>query len=87
MTKEQQEKQSSAAAAESISSPRPSIPIGARVELRGLKAKPELNGRRGVVVKFIGSSERCRVQLDEGGGEFSLDIGSLSIIDVEHCSP
>ena len=69
MTKEQQEKQSSAAAAESISSPRPSIPIGARVELRGLQAKPELNGRRGVVVKFVGSTGRYRVQLDgEGGG-------------------
>ena len=36
------------------------------MELRGLQAKPELNGQWGVVVKFIGSSERYRVQLDGG---------------------
>ena len=46
----------------------PPIPIGARVELRGLQAKPELNGRRGVAVEFVGLSGRYRVQLDGEGG-------------------
>jgi len=64
----------------------PSIPIGTRVELRGLQAKPELNGRRGVVVKFVSSTGRYRVELDERGegaageeqeGAFSLKAGNL----------
>ena len=65
--------------APSSSSPQP-IPIGTRVELHGLQAKPELNGRRGVVVKFTGSSGRYRVQLDgEGGGEFSLKRENIAL--------
>ena len=63
-------------------SPSPAIPIGARVELRGLQAKPELNGRRGVVVKVVGSSGRYRVQLDEGDEAFSLKAGSLFVVAV-----
>ena len=68
----------------------PSLPIGARVELHGLQGKSELNGRRGVVVKFIGSSGRYRVQLEgdmvdgERGGEgeaFSLSAENLNLLD------
>ena len=63
-------------------SPLPAIPIGVCVELRGLQAKPELNGRRGVVVKFVSSSSgRYRVQLDgKGDGEFSLKAGNLFVV-------
>ena len=53
------------------------------MELRGLQAKPELNGRRGVVVKFVDSSGRYRVQLDEGDEAFSLKAGSLFVVAVE----
>ena len=64
------------------SSPPPSsISIGAHVELRGLQAKPELNGRRGVVVKFVASSERCRVQLDGIGDKaVSLRDDNLTVV-------
>ena len=85
-----QQQQQHAAGETSASSPSssptlPSIPIGARVELRGLQAKPELNGRQGVVVKFVSSSGRHRVELDERGeeageeqeGAFSLKAGNL----------
>ena len=69
-------------------SPLPSIPIGARVELRGLQAKPGLNGWRGVVVKFIGSSGRYRVQLDEGeawgGEEFSLKAENMKTKNMKN---
>ena len=74
-----QEQQEHAAAASAGSPPPSAIPIGARVELRGLQAKPELNGRRGVVVKFVSSSGRYRVQLDgEGGEAFSLKAENLA---------
>ena len=53
------------------------IPIGARVELRGLQAKPELNGQRGVVVGFKAESGRCEVKLDDGSGSFRLKPGNL----------
>ena len=79
-----QQQQAAGGASASASSPPPSppsIPIGARVELRGLQAKPELNGRRGVVVKFVSSTERYRVQLDgEGGREFSLKAENLLVV-------
>jgi len=83
LRQQQQQAAGETSASSPSSSPTlPSIPIGARVELRGLQAKPELNGRRGVVVKFIGSSGRYRVQLDEeGGGEaFSLKAENLLLL-------
>ena len=45
------------------------VPIGARVELHGLKAKPQLNGQCGVVVDYVASSGRCTVVLEGGGDE------------------
>ena len=44
----------------------PPIPIGTRVELHGLKAKPELNRQRGVVAGFDADSGRCVVKLEDG---------------------
>ena len=65
------------------------------MELHGLQGKSELNGQRGVVVKFIGSSGRYRVQLEgdmvdgERGGEgeaFSLSAEKLKLLDcVDSC--
>ena len=48
------------------------IPIGTTVELRGLQAKPELNGQRGVVTEFIASTGRCSVQMESGGEPLSI---------------
>ena len=53
------------------------IPIGTRVELHGLKAKPELNGQRGVVAGFDAASGRCKVKLEDGRGPFKLKMGNL----------
>ena len=54
----------------SIPSPSASpVPIGTRVELRGLKAKPQLNGQCGIVVGYLESSGRCTVSLENSGGE------------------
>jgi G3E family GTPase len=43
-------------------------PIGRHVELFGLKAQPELNGRRGVVTEFLAANGRFAVKLYEEGG-------------------
>ena len=45
------------------------IPIGMRVELHGLKAKPQLNGQYGIVVGYVASSSRCTVALEGARGE------------------
>ena len=45
------------------------VPIGTRVELHGLKAKPQLNGQCGIVVDYVACSGRCTIVLDESGGE------------------
>ena len=45
------------------------VPIGTRVELHGLKAKPQLNGQYGIVVGYVASSGRCTVALEDARGE------------------
>ena len=45
------------------------VPIGTRVELHGLKAKPQLNGQYGIVVGYVASSGRCTVALEGARGE------------------
>ena len=61
----------------SCSSPPSTIPTGTRVELHGLKAKPELNGQRGVVAGFDAASGRCKVKLEDGRGPFKLKVENL----------
>ena len=57
------------------------MPIGTRVKLRGLTAKPELNKQWGVVVGFKAGSggERVKVELEDGRGPFSLKAESLHV--------
>ena len=82
---QRQQQQGAAAAASppqpqspaSCSSPPSPIPIGTRVELHGLKAKPELNGQRGVVEGFDAASGRCKVKLEDGRGPFKLKVENL----------
>ena len=45
------------------------ISIGTRVELHGLKAKPQLNGQYGIVVGYVASSGRCTVALEGARGK------------------
>ena len=59
-------------ASSSSSSP---IPIGTRVELRGLKMK-KLNRQRGVVAGFDAGSGRCVVKLEDGR-EFKSKVENL----------
>ena len=56
------------------------IPIGTHVELRGLQAKPEMNGHQGVVIGFDGASGRCKVEIEDGGGSFKLKPRNLKRI-------
>ena len=78
---QRQQQQGAAAAASppspASSSPPSPIPIGTRVELHGLKAKPELNGQRGVVAGFDAASGRCKVELEDGRGPFKLKVENL----------
>ena len=67
---------SSSATRTASSSPSAPMPIGTRVELRGLKAK-KLNRERGEVVGFVASSGRCEVKLDDGRGPYSLKPENL----------
>ena len=76
---ELRKQQMQAAGAAEPSSP-PPIPIGTNVQLRGLQAKPELNGQRGVVTGFEASTGRCSVQLEDGRGTtYSLKPENLDV--------
>ena len=59
------------------------IPIGAKVELCGLQAKPELNGQRGVVESFNRKTKRYSVR-EEGGCSrlFRAKTGNLLVLEV-----
>jgi hypothetical protein len=52
--------------------------VGQSVELHGLVNKPELNGRRGVVVAFISKTGRSAVKLDDGSGPFDIKQENLT---------
>ena len=45
------------------------VPIGMRVELYGLKAKPQLNGQSWIVIEYVASSGRCTVVLEGARGK------------------
>ena len=60
-----------------------SYPIGARVELCGLGAKPEMNGKCGVVASFRAAPGRCEVKLDGGLGSFKLRPKNLKCEPTE----
>ena len=53
------------------------LPIGTRVELRGLQAKPELNGGWGVVAGFDAASGRIKVKLEDGRGPFKFKADNV----------
>ena len=71
--------EATAATASASTTTSASMPIGTRVELRGLKAKPELNGQRGVVVGLKAASGRCKVKLEDGRGPFSLKVENIFV--------
>jgi hypothetical protein len=49
-----------------------------RVVISGLQAKPELNGRFGFAESFSDTSGRYCVELEDGGGSFSLKPANLA---------
>ena len=61
----------------------PPVPIGTRVELHSLKAKPQLNGHCGVVVGYVESSGKCIdnalciVVLEGAGGENTAEAAGF----------
>jgi hypothetical protein len=51
-----------------------------QVELFGLQARPELNGRKGVAQSFLASAGRYAVLLDDGAGPFRIKPANLSVV-------
>ena len=52
---------------------------GAEVEVTGLVNRPELNGVRGRVVRYISSKDSWEVELTGGHGKASLKAANLRI--------
>ena len=75
------EHEATAAAASASMTASASMPIGTRVKLCGLTAKPELNEQWGIVVGFKArsGSERVKVELEDGRGPFSLKAENLHV--------
>jgi hypothetical protein len=58
------------------------LPVGAEVVLRGLKAKPELNGTTGKVEGFNAESGRYTVELPDGS-QYNLKPANLTEVEEE----
>jgi len=56
---------------------RTALAVGGRVQLTGLKAKPELNGLSGTVRAFDTNNQRFEVELDDGCGHCILKKTNL----------
>ena len=53
---------------------------GSRVELRGLRARQDLNGACGTVAKFFGSAMRYAVKLIDGRGPFTVKRENIRLL-------
>eukprot|EP00592_Proboscia_alata_P015158 CAMPEP_0194394740 /NCGR_PEP_ID=MMETSP0174-20130528/124026_1 /TAXON_ID=216777 /ORGANISM="Proboscia alata, Strain PI-D3" /LENGTH=615 /DNA_ID=CAMNT_0039190579 /DNA_START=9 /DNA_END=1856 /DNA_ORIENTATION=+ len=57
---------------------------GAHVELVGLIKKPELNGRRGVVIKkYDQETGRCGVRLDDDGTAVNAKVSNIRFVNTK----
>jgi len=57
---------------------------GAHVELVGLVKKPELNGRRGVVIKkYDQETGRCGVRLDDDGTAVNAKVSNIKFVTAK----
>jgi hypothetical protein len=64
----------------------PPILIGDRVQVRGLRAKPEFNGQYGVVVNFVAETGRFEVKFKDGA-RWKLKPQNLGVDDRIMPSP
>ena len=57
--------------------PDPTAYLNRRVLIHGLKAKPELNGTHGRVIKYLAEKERFQVSLESGAPPILLKVANL----------
>jgi hypothetical protein len=57
------------------------LPVGKRVKIDGLKGAKDLNGKTGVICGIGTTAGRYTVEVDGGGGQKSLKLQNLSIVD------
>ena len=69
-----------APAASEVAEAVPTIALGARVRLCGLKARPELNGELAVVQAYHGPSGRWRVTLERSGEALALRPEAVAVV-------
>lgn len=62
---------------------KPVPPKGAAVKITGLVAKPELNGKSGVVTGFDPETGRCNVRLETGGTDVEEGGGLGQVVAVK----
>jgi len=56
------------------------ITVGARVRLKGLQAKPELNGREGLCKGYRPDTTRWTICLDPDGAEVAIKVPNLDLV-------
>ena len=56
---------------------------GTAVEVQGLKARPDLNGKRAKIVAYVGERERYQVKVDEGE---EIYLRPANVSELPHAS-
>lgn len=59
----------------------PTLELGDRVELKGLKSKPELNGKPGILKAWDDEGKRWSVKLEHTGSLVSVKLANLSFLE------
>jgi len=62
------------------SAPVMNLAVGNTVCLHGLKAKPELNGKRGLVVEYIEAKGRWKVEMDDNAEIVAVKRDNLTVV-------
>ena len=56
------------------------IPVGTRVEIVKLPKRPDMNGKKGYVLK-LGKKGWCKVKLDRGGSGVYIRFDFLRVLE------
>merc|ERR1712166_1177830 len=55
------------------------VQVGSEVQLDGLKARPDLNGKKGIVIEHVVEKGRWRIEMEDSAEEVSIKTANLTV--------
>jgi len=60
------------------------LQVGAGIQLHGLKGRPDLNGKKGLVIQHLPEKDRWRIIVEDSAEEVSIKTGNLKLKHYIH---